>query len=118
MFRLHDELKVYVHRDAVDFRKSIHGLAAIVEQSMKLDPYARAVHVFSNQRRHMLDALIATITVAVTKSDERTAPAGTCLCLRRAERFTALDNKVRMIDGDGTVTRNMVCGAPDRLYSN
>lgn len=28
-----DELTVYVHRDAVDFRKSINGLAAIVEQS-------------------------------------------------------------------------------------
>jgi hypothetical protein len=36
MFRLDDELKVYVHRDAVDFRKSINGPAAIVEQSMKL----------------------------------------------------------------------------------
>jgi hypothetical protein len=32
MFRLDDKLKVYVHRDAVDFRKSINGLAAIVEQ--------------------------------------------------------------------------------------
>nr|WP_321876120.1 IS66 family insertion sequence element accessory protein TnpB [Burkholderia cenocepacia] len=45
MFRLHDEVKVYVHRDAVDFRKSINGLAAIVEQSMKLDPFAQAVYV-------------------------------------------------------------------------
>ncbi|ORC45434.1 IS66 family insertion sequence element accessory protein TnpB [Paraburkholderia terricola] len=51
MFRLSDELKVYVHRDAVDFRKSINGLAAIVEQSMKLDPFEQAVYVFSNQRR-------------------------------------------------------------------
>jgi transposase len=51
MFRLGDELKVYVHRDAVDFRKSINGLAAIVEQSMELDPFAQAVYVFSNQRR-------------------------------------------------------------------
>ncbi|WP_408468662.1 IS66 family insertion sequence element accessory protein TnpB, partial [Paraburkholderia graminis] len=50
MFRLSDELKVYVHRDAVDFRKSINGLAAIVEQSMKLDPFEQAVYVFSNQR--------------------------------------------------------------------
>ncbi|OTP72099.1 MULTISPECIES: IS66 family insertion sequence element accessory protein TnpB [Burkholderiaceae] len=58
MFRLDDELKVYVHRDAVDFRKSINGLAAIVEQSMKLDPFARAVYVFSNQRRDRIKMLL------------------------------------------------------------
>lgn len=51
MFRLNDEQKVYVRRDAVDFRKSINGLAAIVEQSMKRDPFAQAVYVFGNQRR-------------------------------------------------------------------
>jgi transposase len=58
MFRLSDELKVYVHRDAVDFRKSINGLAAIVEQSMKLDPFAKAVYVFSNQRRDRIKMLL------------------------------------------------------------
>ena len=58
MFRLDDELKVYVHRDAVDFRKSINGLAAIVEQSMKLDPFTRAVYVFSNQRRDRIKMLL------------------------------------------------------------
>jgi hypothetical protein len=30
MFRLDAKLKVYVHREAVDFRKSINGLAALV----------------------------------------------------------------------------------------
>jgi transposase len=58
MFRLDDELKVYVHRDAVDFRKIINGLAAIVEQSMKLDPFERAVYVFSNQRRDRIKMLL------------------------------------------------------------
>ncbi|WP_408295204.1 IS66 family insertion sequence element accessory protein TnpB, partial [Paraburkholderia sp. RL17-373-BIF-A] len=48
--RLNDELNVYVHRDAIDFPASINGLAAIVKQSMKLDPFARIVYVFSNQR--------------------------------------------------------------------
>jgi transposase len=58
MFLLDAELKVYVHRDAVDFRKSINGLAAIVEQSMKLDPFERAVYVFSNQRRDRVKMLL------------------------------------------------------------
>ncbi|WP_209216849.1 IS66 family insertion sequence element accessory protein TnpB [Glaciimonas immobilis] len=31
-----------MHRDAVDGRKSINGLAAIVEQALGLDPFAPA----------------------------------------------------------------------------
>ncbi len=42
MFRLDDGLKVYLHREAVDFRKNINGLATLVEQSLGLDPFARA----------------------------------------------------------------------------
>jgi len=30
MFRLDAELKVYLHREAVDFSKSINGLAVLV----------------------------------------------------------------------------------------
>jgi len=42
---------VYLHRDVVDFRKSIDGLAAIVEQLMDLDPFADALYVFCNRHR-------------------------------------------------------------------
>jgi len=42
-------LKVYVHRDAVDFRQSINGLSARVEQSLGRDPFAPAVYVFRNR---------------------------------------------------------------------
>lgn len=48
MFRLDDQLKVYVHRDVADFRESINCLAGIVEQSMKFDPFVRAVYVIGN----------------------------------------------------------------------
>jgi hypothetical protein len=34
---------VYLHRDVVDFRKSIDGLSAIVEQTTGLDPFADAL---------------------------------------------------------------------------
>lgn len=57
MFRLNEELAVYLHRDTVDFRKSINGLAAVVEQSMKLDPFAAAVYVFANRRRDRIKIL-------------------------------------------------------------
>jgi len=51
MFRLNSELAVYVHRDPVDFRKSVNGLVAIVEQSLRLDVFAPACFVFGNRRR-------------------------------------------------------------------
>ncbi|MGD7268564.1 IS66 family insertion sequence element accessory protein TnpB, partial [Ralstonia pseudosolanacearum] len=49
-FHFDEGLKVYLHRDAVDFRKSINGLAVLVEQAMGLDPFAAAVYVFRNRR--------------------------------------------------------------------
>jgi transposase len=57
MFRFDAQLKVYVHREAVDFRKSINGLAAVVEQALGLDPFAAALYVFANQRRNRVKIL-------------------------------------------------------------
>ena len=42
MFRLDEGLKVYLHRAPVDFRLSINGLAALVQQALGLDPFAPA----------------------------------------------------------------------------
>jgi transposase len=58
MFRLDAELKVYLHREAVDFRKSINGLAALVEQTMGLDPFAGSAYVFRNRRCDRIKLLI------------------------------------------------------------
>jgi len=58
MFRLGAELKVYVHREAIDFRKSINGLSALVEQALGLDPFARAVYVFRNRRADRIKLLL------------------------------------------------------------
>ncbi len=58
MFRLNADLKVYLHREAVDFRKSINGLAALVEQSMVLDPFAGAAYAFRNRRCDRIKLLI------------------------------------------------------------
>lgn len=53
----HDFTAVYLHRDVVDFRKSINGLSVIVEQEMALSPYADAVFVFCNKQRDKLKVL-------------------------------------------------------------
>ena len=50
MFRLNANLAVYLHRDAIDFRKSINGLSALVEQGLGRDAFAAAVYVFCNRR--------------------------------------------------------------------
>lgn len=57
-FRFDPALKVYLHRDPVDGRKSINGLAALVEQGLGLDPFAAAVYVFSNKRRDRIRLLL------------------------------------------------------------
>jgi transposase len=48
---------VYLHRDTVDFRKSINGLSAIVEQSMGLSLFDSALFVFCNKQRDKLKIL-------------------------------------------------------------
>ena len=48
---------VYLHRDPVDFRKSINGLSIIVEQQMQLSPFDNAIFVFANKRKDKLKVL-------------------------------------------------------------
>ena len=48
---------IYLHRDAVDFRKSINGLMIIVENVMKLSPFNGAIFVFCNKARDKLKVL-------------------------------------------------------------
>jgi len=52
-----DVPQVYLHREAVDFRKSVNGLSLIVEQGMKLSPLSDALFVFCNKRRDKLKIL-------------------------------------------------------------
>lgn len=57
MFRLDEHLKVYLHREPIDFRLNINGLALRVEQALGLDPFAACVYVFSNRRRDRVKLL-------------------------------------------------------------
>jgi transposase len=51
VFRLDEALKVYLHREPIDFRLNINGLAMLVEKALGLDPFAPCAYVFSNRRR-------------------------------------------------------------------
>ena len=48
---------IYLHRDIVDFRKSINGLSLIVEQELAMDIYSSAFFVFCNKQRDKLKIL-------------------------------------------------------------
>lgn len=58
MFRFDPALKVYLHREPVDGRKNISGLALLVEQALGLDPFVPALFVFSNRRRDRIKILL------------------------------------------------------------
>ena len=49
MFRLGADLKVYLHREPIDFRAGINSLAVLVQETMELDPFAPAVFAFCNR---------------------------------------------------------------------
>ena len=48
---------VYLHTEAVDFRKAINGLVLVVQQQMALSPFADALFVFCNKNRDKIKAL-------------------------------------------------------------
>ena len=49
--------KVYLSAGSTDMRKSIDGLAAIVQESFKLDPFSSSLFVFCNKNRNKLKIL-------------------------------------------------------------
>jgi len=57
MIHWHQDTTIYLHRDPVDFRKSINGLSVIVNEAMGLSPFDAAVFVFCNRRRDKLKVL-------------------------------------------------------------
>jgi transposase len=57
VFRLDEGLRVYLHREPIDFRLNVNGLALVVEKALGLDPFAACVYVFSNRRRNRVKIL-------------------------------------------------------------
>lgn len=49
--------KVYLATGSTDMRKSINGLAAIVQKSFELDPFSNSLFVFCNKGRNKLKIL-------------------------------------------------------------
>lgn len=74
MMRPSDNLpRVYLCREAVDFRKGINGLVVLVEEVLLLDPFSEQLFIFCNRRRDRVRILYW----------ER---SGFCLWMKRLER--------------------------------
>jgi transposase len=57
MFELNASRTVYLHREAIDFRKNINGLASMVEHGLGMNAFANAVFVFGNRRKDRIKIL-------------------------------------------------------------
>ncbi|RZF23413.1 transposase, partial [Paraburkholderia sp. UYCP14C] len=57
VFRFDEDLKVYLHRDPVDFRYGMNSLSILVEQAMRLNPMDSSLYVFGNRRRDRIKIL-------------------------------------------------------------
>lgn len=57
MLTLSDSLRVYLASGATDLRKSIDGLAALVQEGFHLDPFSPSLFVFCNRERNKLKIL-------------------------------------------------------------
>jgi transposase len=52
-----ENVPVYLHRQPVDFRKSINGLSLLVQNAMGMSPFQPALFVFSPRRRDRIKVL-------------------------------------------------------------
>ncbi|WP_396642595.1 IS66 family transposase zinc-finger binding domain-containing protein [Methylomonas sp. 2B] len=71
-----------MHREPVNGRKAINGLALLVEQALGLNPFEPAIYVFSNRRRDRIKLLHR---LYAAKSEARANLAQRDLFLNEAE---------------------------------
>ena len=67
------DIPVYLHRQPVDFRKSINGLSILVQDGMGLSPFDQGLFVFGNKSRDRIKILYWDQT-------------GFCLWMKRLEK--------------------------------
>jgi hypothetical protein len=53
----HEIQEIFLYRDAIDFRKSIDGLAAVVEMALEKNIFTGSLFIFTNRRRDKMKIL-------------------------------------------------------------
>jgi len=98
-----------LHREPVDGRKAINGLALLVEQALGLNPFEPAIDVFSNRRRDRIKLLHR---LYAAKSEARANLAQRDLFLNEAEALApnaapvAEETTPEAVEGQAIVARN------------
>lgn len=57
MIAMQPQVRVFLHRQPTDMRKSFHGLLALTESNLKQDPLSGSLFVFVNRRRDRMKIL-------------------------------------------------------------
>lgn len=57
MMIFNPKVAVYLHREAIDFRKQINGLSVIVQEGLSLDLFTDSCFVFVNRQRNRIKIL-------------------------------------------------------------
>lgn len=52
-----DLVNIYLHRDPIDFRKQVNGLAALVEQELGHNVFTGGLYAFTNRQRNKIKCL-------------------------------------------------------------
>lgn len=58
MFRFSDSPRVNLHRGPITFRVGMNSLIVMVEHTMEVDPFARAVFAFHNRKCDRIKLLL------------------------------------------------------------
>lgn len=68
---------IYIACGYTDMRKSIDGIAAIVQQQFQLDPFARDLFLFCGRKRDRIKALLWEGDIAIHSRQPEDNPACT-----------------------------------------
>jgi hypothetical protein len=58
MIQITPHIKIYLCREAVDFRKGIDGLAGVCRKQLSKDPFCGSMFIFRNKRQTTLKILL------------------------------------------------------------
>ena len=51
------KVRIFLRPGHTDMRKAINGLTAIVQETMKENPFSGSVYIFCNRQRHLIKAV-------------------------------------------------------------
>ena len=52
-----NKARIFIRPGTTDLRKAVNGLSAIVQETMKQDPFSGSVYIFCNSERKLLKAV-------------------------------------------------------------